>query len=419
MRQHPLGQSLCRVTRQHGHHGLRQYGPVIKLRSDQVHRGARHAAAGINGALMGVKPRKSRKQRGVDVDDAPRIVGHEFRGKNAHEAGQHDQRWGVRVDGRAQCSVELLPSCVGFVIYHSRGDARFAGGLQPLGPWAVADDRRDAPAETLRPALAFSGTQNSGHIGAGARYQDNDIVHGDGGDYPWEMIPRPLTPTEARVLATLMEKARTVPDTYPLSLNGVVTGCNQKTSREPVMNVGEAEAQEALDDLRGLDLVREASGGRVARYEHNFQRGAGVPEQSAVLLGLLMLRGPQTAGELRINTDRWYRFADISSVEGFLDELRERSEEKGGPLVTRLPRAPGTREDRWAHLLCGPVSEQETARAPGGMNAPVAGLSDRLANLEAEVSALRATVERLCVELGVSPPGPGETPAHDTNDSEI
>ena len=126
------------------------------------------------------------------------------------------------------------------------------------------------------------------------------------------MSLRPLTPIEARVLATLMEKARTVPDTYPLSLNGVVTGCNQKTSREPVMNVSEGQAQEALDDLRALSLVNESHGSRVAKYEHNFQRVYGVPEQSAVLLGLLMLRGPQTAGELRINTERWYRFADIS-----------------------------------------------------------------------------------------------------------
>jgi uncharacterized protein YceH (UPF0502 family) len=106
---------------------------------------------------------------------------------------------------------------------------------------------------------------------------------------------------------------------------------------------------------RACRLVFETSGGRVTRFEHNFQRVCGVPEQSAVLLGLLMLRGPQTAGELRINTERWYRFADISSVEGFLEELQDRAEEKGGPLVVKLPRAPGAREQRWAHLVCGPV----------------------------------------------------------------
>lgn len=139
---------------------------------------------------------------------------------------------------------------------------------------------------------------------------------------------QPLTPIEARVLGTLMEKARTVPDTYPLTLNSLVAGCNQKTSREPVMSVTEAQVREALDSLRHRSLVFESSGGRVARWEHNFQRAVGVPEQSAVLLGLLMLRGPQTAGELRINSERWYRFADISSVEAFLEELRERAEEK-------------------------------------------------------------------------------------------
>ena len=155
-----------------------------------------------------------------------------------------------------------------------------------------------------------------------------------------------LTAIEARVLATLMEKARTVPDSYPLSLNTLMLGCNQKSSRDPLMNLTEAEIATALDTLMPLNLVRESSGSRVARYEHNFQRGVGVPEQSAVLLGLLMLRGPQTAGELRLNAERWYRFADISSVEGFLEELQDRSDAKGGPLTVKLPRAPGAREQR-------------------------------------------------------------------------
>ena len=224
---------------------------------------------------------------------------------------------------------------------------------------------------------------------------------------------RPLTATEARVLATLMEKARTVPDSYPMSLNGLVTGCNQKTSRDPVMNLTDAEAQEALDSLKLLTLAFETSGGRTTRWEHNFQRGVGVPEQSAVLLGLLMLRGPQTAGELRINAERWHRFADISSVEAFLDELQERSEEKGGPLVVLLPRAPGAREPRWAHLLGGPVDVQalQAAQASGAGSAPASALQGRVEVLEAEVAALRATVLRLCAELGVeAPPGPPTKP---------
>ncbi len=221
---------------------------------------------------------------------------------------------------------------------------------------------------------------------------------------PFSPATRPLTPNEARVLATLMEKARTVPDSYPMSLNGLVTGCNQKTSRDPVMNLSDAEAQEALDSLKLLTLAFESSGNRTTRWEHNFQRGVGVPEQSAVLLGLLMLRGPQTAGELRINAERWYRFADISSVEAFLDELQERSAEKGGPLVVQLPRAPGAREQRWAHLLCGPVDlSASQAPAAGGCASPSPALQARVDALEAEVASLRNTVQRLCAELGISP----------------
>lgn len=214
-----------------------------------------------------------------------------------------------------------------------------------------------------------------------------------------------LTPVEARVLGTLMEKARTVPDSYPLSLNSLMLGCNQKTSREPLMELDEAQVATALDNLKSAGLVRESSGGRTTRYEHNFQRGVGVFEQAAVLLGLLMLRGPQTAGELRLNAERWYKFADISSVEGFLDELLERSDEKGGPLVVKLARAPGTREQRWAHLLCGPVdaAAMNAASDPGATGS--GNHLARIERLEAEVAQLRDTVQKLCSELGLSPPG--------------
>ena len=217
---------------------------------------------------------------------------------------------------------------------------------------------------------------------------------------------RPLTPIEARVLGTLMEKARTVPDSYPLTLNSLVAGCNQKTSREPLMNLSDAQVQESLDTLKLLTLVFQSSGSRVARWEHNFQRGVGVPEQSAVLLGLLMLRGPQTAGELRINCERWYRFADISSVEAFLEELQDRSDEKGGPLVVKLPRAPGMREQRWAHLLCGPVEmgAEETQALSGAASA----LEARIETLENEVATLRSAVQNLCEQLGMSQPGQAE-----------
>jgi len=205
------------------------------------------------------------------------------------------------------------------------------------------------------------------------------------------------------VLGTLMEKARTVPDSYPLTLNTLLLGCNQKSSREPLMELSEADVAAALNTLKEAHLVRESSGSRTTRFEHNFQRGIGVYEQAAVLLGLLMLRGPQTAGELRLNTERWYKFADISSVEGFLEELQDRAAEKGGPLVVKLARGPGTREQRWAHLLCGPVDATQTGL--GRSSECLSGnTSERLERLESELAKLRETVQKLCAELGVSPP---------------
>ncbi|MBC5781680.1 YceH family protein [Ramlibacter sp. USB13] len=220
----------------------------------------------------------------------------------------------------------------------------------------------------------------------------------------------PLTAAEARVLGTLMEKARTVPDSYPMTLNSLVAGCNQKSSRDPITNLGEGEVQEALDGLKRRSLAFTTRGSRTDRWEHNFQRAMVVPEQSAVLLGLLMLRGPQTAGELRIHSERWYRFADISSVEAFLEEMRDRSEERGGPLVVQLPRAPGSRETRWAHLLCGPVDTSVPVQAPPAAPAEEAGaLEARVAALESEVAELRAQVQDLLAQLGLSRPGQTET----------
>lgn len=219
----------------------------------------------------------------------------------------------------------------------------------------------------------------------------------------------PLTPVEARVLGTLMEKARTVPDSYPMSLNALAAGCNQKSSREPITNLSESEVQEALDGLKRRSLAFTSRGSRVERWEHNFQRAMVVPEQSAVLLGLLMLRGPQTAGELRIHSERWYRFADISSVEAFLEEMRGRSEDKGGPLVVQLPRAAGAREARWAHLLCGPVDVAAASPSPVSAGAPESPLAARVSALESEVAELRALVNDLADQLGLSRPGQTES----------
>jgi uncharacterized protein len=199
---------------------------------------------------------------------------------------------------------------------------------------------------------------------------------------------RLLTAVEARVLGVLVEKQATVPDTYPLSLNALVAGCNQKTAREPVMSVSDADVLTAIDGLKSLSLVFEGSGSRVVKFEHNAGRVLSVPSQSVALLATLMLRGPQTAAELRLNCERLHRFADISSVEGFLDELVA----KEPPRVIKLARAPGSRESRWAHLLCG-----EVLQAPHVLSSPdAAGATpSQWEQLEARVAALEGQVAAL------------------------
>ena len=202
-------------------------------------------------------------------------------------------------------------------------------------------------------------------------------------------LPRPLSALEARVVGVLVEKERTVPDTYPLSLNALVAGCNQKTSRAPMMDASDADVRAALDELRALSLVVESSGGRVMRYAHNLPRVLGVPTESAALVATLMLRGPQTPGELRINVERLHRFADLGSLEAYLAELAARP---AGALVVELARAPGARESRWMHLLCGepPAVERmmTTATAAEPRNDRLAELEARIARLEARVAAL-------------------------------
>src|SRR5450432_1118494 len=173
-----------------------------------------------------------------------------------------------------------------------------------------------------------------------------------------------LSLLETRVLGVLIEKQHTVADTYPLTLNALIAGCNQKTSRDPVLNAGEAEVQSTIDRLKGLSLIVESSGGRVMRYAHNAERVLGVPSQAVALLATMMLRGPQTLAELRINSDRLHRFADVSAVDAFLRELAERKE---GALVVELARAPGARETRWMHLLSGqPAADLAAARDASG-----------------------------------------------------
>jgi len=215
----------------------------------------------------------------------------------------------------------------------------------------------------------------------------------------------PLSLLEARVLGVLVEKQHTVPDTYPLTLNALTAGCNQKTSRDPVLSASDSEVQAAIDRLRTLSLIVESSGGRVMRYAHNAARVLGVPSQAVALLATLMLRGAQTVGELRINCERLHRFADTSAVEAFLHELAERA----APLVIELPRLPGARENRWMHLLSGPAAD---SRAPAhGSNdsaeavvppGEVEELKASIGKLRAEVESLKQALAQLRSELGTA-----------------
>ena len=224
----------------------------------------------------------------------------------------------------------------------------------------------------------------------------------------------PLTAAGARALAVLLEKERTVPDSYPMSLNALLNGCNQRSNRDPVMQLDESALLQALEALREQSLVIESSGSRVTRYEHNLPRVLGIPIEAAALLAVLMLRGPQTAAELRAHVERMARFADTSSVEAYLHEMAERA---AGALVQRMPRQPGAREQRWRHCLSVPADADPQPGADDGVAAQAgldsswrgdgggdavaalarvpAQLLQRLEALEAEVAALRTRVQAL------------------------
>lgn len=225
---------------------------------------------------------------------------------------------------------------------------------------------------------------------------------------------RTLTPLEARVLGVLVEKQATVPDTYPLSLNALVNGCNQKTAREPVLDATQDEVLTAIEGLKALSLVFEGSGSRVVKYEQNMARAMQLPGAAVALLTALMLRGPQTTAELRLNAERLHRFADISSVEAFLEELAA----KEPPRTRKLARAPGAREARWAHLLCGEppavvyaaTAGMETAsaeRAFAGVDVSageLAALKAEQTRLASELEQLKSLVRQLTRELGLPDP---------------
>jgi uncharacterized protein YceH (UPF0502 family) len=210
------------------------------------------------------------------------------------------------------------------------------------------------------------------------------------------LLPLPLI--EARILGVLIEKSKTTPDAYPLTVNSLTAGCNQKTSRDPVMSVTESEVQSALEELRARTLIMESYGssGRVLRYAHNFAKVYDVPAAGMDLLAILMLRGPQTASELRANCERLHRFADASTVEAFLEELADRA---SGAMVMKLPRQPGARELRWTHLLSGEPMLESVSHAPVGhpISAP-SELEARIEQLEQDVAELRATLALLVGE---------------------
>lgn len=199
---------------------------------------------------------------------------------------------------------------------------------------------------------------------------------------------------EARILGVLVEKERTTPDAYPLTLNSLTAGCNQKSSRDPIMSASDSEVQAALEELRGRALVLETYGasGRVLRYTQNFAKCYGLPAASVALLAILILRGAQTISELRANCERLYHFDDASSVEAYLEELAERS---SGALAAKLPKQAGSREHRWAHLVCGAAAlpADNKASCPGSVTR--SELEERVARLEEKVAELQAAISRI------------------------
>ncbi|XTZ36927.1 YceH family protein [Salmonella enterica] len=210
-----------------------------------------------------------------------------------------------------------------------------------------------------------------------------------------------LSAVEARVIGSLLEKQVTTPEQYPLSMNGVVMACNQKTNREPVMNLSESEVQDVLDALVKRHYLRTVSGfgNRVTKYEQRFCNSEfGDLKLSAAEVALvttLLLRGPQTPGELRIRAERMHKFSDTAEVENALQQLAARED---GPFVVRLPREPGKRESRFMHLFSGDIQPRaDVDEAPA---TPAEGLVARVELLESEVAELRQRLDSLLAHLG-------------------
>ena len=231
-----------------------------------------------------------------------------------------------------------------------------------------------------------------------------------------------LDPIQLRVLGALIEKEIATPENYPLSLNALINACNQKSSRDPVLELAEEEVRQALHSLEDLGLIAPVRDSRVPKYEHRIRTVLNLRRDETAVLCLLMLRGPQTPGELRSRADRLYSFDDLASVQSTLERLaaRNASDEASasGPLTTILPRQPGSREARYAHLLGGQPDVAHRAiavDATGGTDLPpassaterLARMEEQLAALDATLRALQARVERLEAEPAVSAAEPG------------
>jgi len=208
-----------------------------------------------------------------------------------------------------------------------------------------------------------------------------------------------LTDVEARVLGALVEKDITTPDYYPLSLNALVNACNQKNNRDPVMNLDENQVREALSGLEAMGLAGPASSAdsRVTKYEHHLQDVFNFSRGETAVICVLLLRGPQTLGELRGRTERLHRFEDLEAVQAALQHLMRREP----PLAAMLPRQPGTKESRYAHLLSGeipvaaPASRGVAALADHGQQSRISRVEEQVATLERELSDLKQAVEEL------------------------
>ena len=213
---------------------------------------------------------------------------------------------------------------------------------------------------------------------------------------PRPRIARELDPVEVRVLGALMEKQLSTPEYYPLTLNALVAACNQKSNREPVMELSESDVQRALDRLQDEKMVWKVMGGRAVRYDHNLDHVWHLNRREKALITLLFLRGAQTAGELRGRSDRLHTFESVPEVEEILRDMAAHSE----PLVRQLPRRPGQKEERWAHLVSGAVSDTAAYAEPAPSSAHGEPMSVRVTRLEEQVAALTAELRGLKEKLG-------------------